>query len=513
MNLVVVPLFLVAAAAASTRWLRVAQREHYLPGQVASFSMRWWRASVASVLLGLAAIVGAIAAIVTEGPAQVAALVTTFAAVTLGPPGLGLRGRTAQLKWTRRLKLVAVIDGLLLIAIAATLTRAGQVGGLGIVAICAPLIVDLALALDSPIETLLRRRYVRSAQERLRKVDPFVIAVTGSYGKTTVKVYVAHLLGQGKRVVATRASFNNMLGLARSVNEDLVPGTEVFIAEMGTYGPGEIRQLTAWLPPDVAAITAIGPVHLERMKSVDNIVRAKSEIFEKTKTVVLNVDSPELRRLAESAAADGKHVVRCSSLFAESDVQVRTSAEGLAIRIGTEEFEPVQCPPGVVPVNIAVAIGICLAADMRPPDLHRAILSLPPVPNRLTVTQDGQGPTVIDDTYNSNPAGAAHALKTSRAHVATGRKLYVVTPGMVELGLSQRRENENFATEVAQTAGELIVVGHTNRAALCEGYRRGTGSVEPVVVKTREDAVKWLRGRAGPGDVILFENDLPDHYP
>ena len=82
-------------------------------------------------------------------------------------------------------------------------------------------------------------------------------------------------------VVASPASFNNRAGLARTINEHLAPGTDVLVAEMGTYGPGEIRDMCRFVPPDIAAITAIGPVHLERMRSEDRITEAKSEIFER----------------------------------------------------------------------------------------------------------------------------------------------------------------------------------------------------------------------------------------
>ena len=114
-----------------------------------------------------------------------------------------------------------------------------------------------------------------------------MVAITGSYGKTTTKQYTAHLLSGSFRVVASPASFNNRMGLARAINEQLAPGTEVFIAEMGTYGRGEIAELCTWIRPEVSAIVAIGPVHLERFKTEERIVSAKSEILDGAKVGVL----------------------------------------------------------------------------------------------------------------------------------------------------------------------------------------------------------------------------------
>ena len=106
--------------------------------------------------------------------------------------------------------------------------------------------------------------------------------------------------------MATPASFNNRAGLARAVNEHLADGTEVFVAEMGTYGPGEIADLCRWCPPAIAVITAIGPVHLERFGSEDRIVEAKAEITVPAADVVLQVDDPRLAALADRAEAAGQ---------------------------------------------------------------------------------------------------------------------------------------------------------------------------------------------------------------
>ena len=87
-------------------------------------------------------------------------------------------------------------------------------------------------------------------------------------------------------------------------------------------------------------------------------------------------------------------------------------------------------------------------------------------------------------------------------------KRVVVTPGMVELGPRQPEENERFAAAAAAMGALLVVVGHTNRAALLRGAR-----AEAMAVETRDDAVAWVRANLGPGDAVLYENDLPDHYP
>jgi UDP-N-acetylmuramoyl-tripeptide--D-alanyl-D-alanine ligase len=117
----------------------------------------------------------------------------------------------------------------------------------------------------------------------------------------------------------------------------------------------------------------------------------------------------------------------------------------------------------------------------------------------------------VDDTYNSNPAGAAAALETLAGLGNNGGRKVVVTPGMVELGHIQRAENEAFARAAVGIATDLIVVGHTNREALMRGAAGSTVNV--VALATRDEAVEWARSHLGEGDAVLYENDLPDHYP
>jgi UDP-N-acetylmuramoyl-tripeptide--D-alanyl-D-alanine ligase len=355
------------------------------------------------------------------------------------------------------------------------------------------------------------------------------VAITGSYGKTTTKGYVAHLAGRQLAVVATPRSFNNRAGLARAVNEHLEPGTQVFVAEMGTYGPGEIAELCSWVKPTIAVITAIGPVHLERFGTEARIVAAKSEILVPAEVAVLNVDSPPLAELAEKVAASGRRVVRCSARQAEADVAVMAEAVGgemPAVAAGAggvadsgaaAAFVVRRCGQLLArverlvaaPTNVACAVAVALELGISAEEVAARLPGLPAAPNRLTVHPSDNGVTVIDDTFNSNPAGARLALASLCQATTDGHRRVVVTPGMVELGPLQRRENAALAARVAGTASDLVIVGRTNRRALLEG----AGDESPVLVDTRDEAVAWVRDHLGTGDAVLYENDLPDHFP
>ena len=501
----------LSTVAAGLRWLRVAQREHYLADAASRFAVRWWLGSpvdAAGLLVAAAGIV-----LATRWPLTALA---DAVVVAVGPLRLGLRGRTSPLAWTRRLRTL----GAVWVVLQAGAVVGGVLAGYGPVvagaaALAVPALVDLACALTSPVERHLAGRHVARAAQRLRRVAPRVVAVTGSYGKTSTKGYIAHLLSGTMAVVASPASFNNRAGLARAVNEHLAEGTEVFVAEMGTYGRGEIAELCRWVRPDVSVITAIGPVHLERFGTEDAIVEAKSEILEPAAAVVLVVDDPRLAALAERCGSEGKKVWRVSASDGDADVCVSPSGSGLRVTVRGEAV--VEVAVDARPTNVACAVAVALELGVDATVLAERLAGLPVAPHRLEPAPTASGRClVLDDTYNSNPAGARAALESLERLAPGAERRVVVTPGMVELGRRQAEENAAFALAAASVATDVVVVGRTNRRALLRGLdeaRRSGRAPSAVVAGTREAAVAWVRDNLGEGDVALFENDLPDHYP
>ncbi len=497
-----------AAVLAGLRWLRVAQREHYLPGAVTRFAWRWWGHDAVSVVGGVVALAGVVLA--WWWPA---AGLGTAAVAAAGPRGLSLRGRTSPLAWTRRSTTLAAVVAALaatVVVVVASVTGAGPLTAAA-VAVAVPLLVDGGCAITSPFERAAARTHVRRATERLRRVAPTVVAVTGSYGKTGTKGYVAHLVGGTKTVVASPASFNNRAGLARAVNENLTEGTDVFVAEMGTFGPGEIAELCSWLVPDVAVITAVGPVHLERFGSEDRIVAAKAEILAGAASAVVNIDDPRLAAVADAGEGRGQRVRRVSDRLPDADVYVRDDGRELTLFVAGAEAG--RAAAGAHPGNVACAAAAALELGVPVEEIARRLGTLPTPPHRLERSVGAGGFIVLDDTYNANPAGARAALGALVSTAPPSARRVVVTPGMVELGPKQVEENTTFARAVADVAHDLVVVGRTNRRALLAGAGQGGSPLRCLAVTRRDQAVAWVRDHLGPGDIVLYENDLPDHYP
>lgn len=520
-------LMLAAATVLCWRMLRVAQREHYVPGAVATTVGRWCRvapvnvaiALLAALLVGVAVGVGNRRIRWIGEPGWFAVVGTAL--IAAWPLGLrGLRG-SPPLKWTARVIRLQVCCDLVagVVAVAAWLiARAvwspgmrGEVA-VAVAIVSLPLWVDLALWVAKPIEARLLLRFVRPAERKLTQLAPEVVAITGSFGKTSTKEHVRDLVGRVRHVTASPASFNNQAGLARTVNDYLEPGTEVLICEMGTYGRGEIAEMCRWVKPRVAAICRIGPIHLERMGSLDAILAAKAEILDGAEVAVLNIDDPMLAELAAQRVTHQRVIRTSTSSDTGADVVVCPDESGATVVVeGATVAEGVAVPAGVHASNVAAALGIALAlgvpVDRRMAD---AVATLAAPSHRLDATANDAGVVVLDDTFNSNPSGAAAALDALVTSGSPDGRKVVVTPGMVELGHLQADENRRFGRLIGASDAELVVVGRVNRVALVDGY---DGARSPVLVRDRAGAVAWVRSQLVAGDAVLYENDLPDHYP
>ena len=508
MSILVALAWLIVSIPAGLRWLRVLQREHYLGGSATRFAFRWWTSSPQNIVLVLLGLVGLVLTVLAPELASITALV-----VILGPFGLSVRGRTSQLAWTRRLRVLALATGaveclVLLLASLFGVTSVVVVGGA--VVLFLPVVCDVAAFVLAPLERRASERFISQAAERLSRVAPTVVAITGSYGKTSTKNHLTALIGTDRSVVPSPRSFNNRAGLARAINEHLAPGTDVFIAEMGTYGPGEIADMVRWCPPRIAVMTAIGPVHLERFGSLEVTLASKAEITSGASIVVVNSDDPLLAKFASGLS--GITVLKASAVDKTADVAIIARDREWDILYEGKLLATVAAVPGVQPSNAACAFAVAVALGIDPEHVAARVGVLGAVENRQNVVQAPSGLLVIDDTFNANPAGAAAALGLLSSLSIEGRRA-VVTPGMIELGSEQAKENAAFAAAVASQADVLLVVGKTNRKALLAGVRGSGSALEVHEVRYRQDAVEWVRANLGGRDAVLYENDLPDHYP
>jgi UDP-N-acetylmuramoyl-tripeptide--D-alanyl-D-alanine ligase len=550
LDVVFVVVLSAAYVAQLLRWLRVLQREHYEASAMARFVGRWSSPTIATVPKSKVRVAQFDVAVLTAPRDEFqgahrheqdrlrpkpergirrpftlthvlifAFVVSLFlknesaivaVAVVYGlfsPWGLSIKGRTGHLVWTRRAVTIALVATTAAIALALIgLVASRPWFPAAVVVWAVPVILDLTTRVLKPYEDHRSRRFVDQAVARLDHVQPRVVAITGSYGKTSTKNHLAQLMGDDG-VVSTPRSFNNRAGLSRAINENLADGTRVFVAEMGTYGPGEIRSLCSWCVPEIAIVTAIGPVHLERMKHLEVIEAAKYEITERASVVIVNVDDLVLARWPQKLVESGKRVRTAGSVNESASVRVSVEGANWTLSIDGDVIGVGPAIVGVQPTNLACALAAAFELGVDEGELLDRVRRVSAIENRSNVVTAASGVQVIDDTFNANPASAASALKVLANLALPGRRV-VVTPGLVELGREQYEENLALARKVAFNRAELVIVNRTNAVALTLGFE---GPVRRF--NTRDEAVTWVRSALVPGDGVLYLNDLPDHYP
>jgi UDP-N-acetylmuramoyl-tripeptide--D-alanyl-D-alanine ligase len=387
----------------------------------------------------------------------------------------------------------------------------------GVVVVVLPLLLVVANALLNPYERAAQRGYEADAVRRLADVQPFIVGITGSYGKSSTKSMLAHILQFKGPTLAAAGSINTLMGNTRHIRENLVYGHQFMVVEMGAYHVGSIRRLCQLTPPSAAIITAVGDAHLERFGSLDNIVQAKSELARALPPgglLVVNADFPGALRIGRTVA--DRRLLLYGETMAESlDTrleQVRFTIQGTHFVLRTKSrtyecFTPIHGRPIVL--NLAGAFTLAVGLGVDPDIVVASFRTLKPVSNRLELVEDG-GITWVRDAYNSNQYGFRAALEVAAALPA--RRRVLVTPGVVELGPMQREVNHALSADAARVCDTTLVVSVTNREAFAAGHAAAGHADRLVPVENRTEAFRWIREHVKPGDAVILENDLPDLY-
>ena len=312
-----------------------------------------------------------------------------------------------------------------------------------------------------------------------------VVCVTGSAGKTTTKDMAAALLQTRGPVLKTEGNLNNQYGLPLMLLR-LRPEHSAAVLELGMSAAGELRVLSGIARPDVAVITLVAPVHLEFFESVDAIAAAKAEILEglaEGGAAVLNGDDPRVKRIGEAHRARGGRVV-----WFGRDRAYDVSAEGwkgtvhgmrFTLRVGGEAEDvalPLPGPHFLTNFLAAAAVAHELGIGIRA--IAETATTLKAASHRGEVLSLGQGITVLDDCYNSNPT-AVEAAVVALGLAARGRRVAFLGD-MLELGPTGPALHEQTGEKVGGQLDLLAAVGPLAQGFL-EGARRAGRAPQALV--------------------------------
>ncbi len=379
-----------------------------------------------------------------------------------------------------------------------------------------PYILICANAVNEPFEYLIKRYYVNIAVNKLRRANVIKIGVTGSFGKTSVKEILKTILSQKYRVLATPESYNTPLGIALTVKQ-LDSTHDVFIAEMGARSKGDIKELANMVKPKYGALTGVNNQHLESFGDIENIKNTKYELFEnldKDGVAFFAVDNENSRELSERFTGE-KY---CTGLNSEDNfvtaTDIKTNAKGVTFSLNINGEKPVKCYTTLLGKhsvrNICLASAIAYKIGLTPKEIAQGVNRIQSIGHRLELLPNNKNIVVIDDSYNSSVDGFMAAMGVLDDF--NGRKI-VVTPGLVELGKDESLANFEMGKVLASHADMVVIVGKHNAVMLINGLVEGGMDRENIkFAKSLNKGNELLNGIMQEGDVVMFENDLPDNY-
>ena len=424
------------------------------------------------------------------------------------------------LVYTMRVKRLFATDIILFAAIAALavlFAGAWAMAIIGAALVLSNFIMLLANFINTPIEKAINRYYYNDAKRIIESNrNLIVIGVTGSFGKTSTKNYLAGVLAEKYNVLVTPGNFNTLLGVIRTIREQLRPYHQVFIVEMGAKQANDIKEICDLVHPTIGIVTAVGEMHLETFKTIENIQDTKFELINSLPADGLGVINNDSHCISSYKGIKSQCKLIRYAVEADGDYKatdVKYGANGVSFTLnGGEQFGSRLLGVGNL-LNILAATAVADYLGVPTNKQKNAIARLQPVEHRLSM-KVSNGITVLDDAYNSNPQGAKMALGVLKGFaVGDGNKRIVITPGFVEMGARQAQANKELGRTIAESCDYAIVVNATNRDAIRSGIEEGGMAAEKYfLADSLNHAHAHLAQILKAGDVVLYENDLPDNF-
>ncbi len=519
--LILIAAFLFFASRRLRRYLHFFQQDDYNPIRF----MRWLfatrafdkRLSLILIVVTLAYIL--IGGIIPKWLFTLAAASTTIF-MAFGEPDPRREGKKPLVMTARATRTFLV--AFLLAALAALLVMGIDHLGAWLGAVqFLPLAIILADLLLKPVELLIQKRYWREAHEKVMRLKPITIGITGSFGKSSAKHILGHILSLSAPTLVTPGSTNTPMGNARIIRERLTSTHRYLIAEMGAYAPGSIARLCRLTPPDIGIITALGMAHYERFKSLDAVARTKFELaeacFAKNPNSKMIIHHGVLQQdYARDFVANRPQGFIVCGEHADDELRVlnfRQEKSGLYVSIlwqgqGYEIFAPLYGEHQVD--NLAVCFATAATLGLSPEFIITALRTVPQITHRLQVKHQADGTIIIDDAFNSNPRGFRAAVGLLDVLVEAGGRRILVTPGVTELGANNDRVHAELGAEAAAHVDIALVVRPDRIPTFIPAFEAQKRGNQILPQESFAVAHAWLKLNARPKDVILFENDLPD---
>lgn len=350
----------------------------------------------------------------------------------------------------------------------------------------------LAYLVSFSLERIFFISFKHKAKKKLESMkDLKIIAITASYGKTSIKNYLYQILKFKFNVYKTPRSVNTLAGLVLDVNRDLPETTKIYIAEAGARIQGDIEEISLFLKQDYSILGQVGPQHIEYFKTLDNIIHTKMEILK----------SPKMKKAFVHESVPIKDYEKIVKFPKNLNVTL-SNLDGIWFDIEINgQIEHFHAPilGAFNAVNLAACIHVAIEFGMSVDEIKLALDKLKPVEHRLQKIEAG-GKVIIDDSFNGNLEGMLEAVNICSNY--EGRKV-IITPGLVE---SNDESNILLAKEINKYFDFVILTGSLNTHI----FQNNIDKEKQYILKDKSKMEDTLASMTKSGDLILFANDAPN---
>lgn len=395
-----------------------------------------------------------------------------------------------------------------------------EVGYLLLLIQAIPFMLIISNILLKPFEILVRHKYVRDAKLRLEEVNPVVIGITGSFGKTSTKNILAHIVSSVAPTLTTARSINTLMGITQVIRADLKKNYKYFIVEVGTSAKGKIKKICSLIKPKFGILTAVGFAHFANFKNQESLAEEKMDLIKSVNanngvSVIntLQVDKkfiPNMENLIFLSDKDeNKNTYKISNIKQNVDgISFTLSFDGIEHKINAPIFGEHQAN------NISMAIILAIKLGIPMDTIIASLKTLKQVEHRLEVKKQSNGIIIIDDGFNSNVDGFVSALDTLKTlSQSNGGRAILITPGMVDLGKKHKEHHLRVANVALSTCDVVIAVVPERIKDFVGAFKKSMNKNQQLILADSfKEALSWTEKNAKKGDVILYENDLPDLF-
>jgi UDP-N-acetylmuramoyl-tripeptide--D-alanyl-D-alanine ligase len=328
-----------------------------------------------------------------------------------------------------------------------------------------------------------------------------VVGITASYGKTSIKNYVEHLLKAKYKTYATPRSVNTLGGVMKDVNDDLPADTEVYVVEMGARGEGDIAEISTFVNPHYVVVGKMGPAHIEYFKTIENIRNTKMEILKTDRLITAWIhESAMVKPEANVHTFGSKENLDIRSNVAAPEFiieDVEATLESTSFILAGVRYSA-SILGAFNAMNLAAAVLVAKELGLSDEHIQKQLSTLEPVAHRLQRIDAG-GKVILDDSFNGNIDGTMASFDLATTY--DGRKV-VITPGLVEV-------DDELNVQVAKRANEVfdvvVVTGDLNYTI----FKEYVDADKLVKLATKSEMEEMLIEQTRAGDLILFANDAP----